>query len=81
MSKVELVGGPRDGQFVDDLGPRFLEPARRDVGIVLPVAPAVISHLDFPSSYDCTIPVAEYEKRIDARDGLPRYVYRGERRS
>lgn len=75
MSKIELVGGPRDGQFVPDYGPRFREPARQEVRIAMP-SPASIAHLDFPTAHDGPR-ICEYEKRIDAHDHRPRYLYRG----
>jgi len=70
--KIELVGGPRDGQFVPDLGPCFREHARQEPKIVLP-SPPEIAHLDFPTVHD-EPRIIEYRKRIDAGDGRPRYL-------
>lgn len=79
MSKprIELVGGPRDGQFVPDLGPVYREPAREEIRLYRPVE-AAIAHLDFLSIFDGPRTL-EYKMQIDARDGRPRYVFQGER--
>lgn len=73
-AKIQLVGGPRDGQWVSDYGPEFREPVHQEVRLF--VASPEIAHLDFPTIHDGP-KIARYEKRIDAGDGRPRYLYRG----
>lgn len=74
-AKIELVGGPRDGEFFPDFGPWFRELARQEPCLLACAEPS-IAHLDFPVIDDGPR-VLEYEKRIDAGDGLPRYLFRG----
>lgn len=64
---IPLVGGPRDGQLVEDMGPEFREPA--------PPLPAVKMY-DPGEPIAPTVPMRlrRYKKERWSEDGALRYV-------
>jgi hypothetical protein len=64
---VQLVGGPRDGQWVEDCGPVYREPVRRAVAVsYVPQS----TPLPVQASYD----IREYHREVWSGDLKPRYV-------
>lgn len=67
MRTLELVGGPKDGQYVPDTGPQHY----------IPIPPRRRFYEDVPPSPTDTFRRGVYELRRGAFTGLPYYEWQG----